>query len=1217
MIPLGPFVLENPIGRGGMAEVWKGHHLQGTPVAVKVLVGENNRQPLFVQAFRKEVRAVANLHHAGIVHVFDYGVISPEASIVSNGYLVVGSPYLVMELAEAGTLQDHVGTMSWPQLKRVLLELLDALAHAHAAGVIHRDLKPANVLLRTKHPFVVLTDFGLAHALDDESMVGEERAIGTAPFMAPEQFLCAWRDYGPWTDMYALGCLVYTMICAATPFYAKDFFAWRDAHFLHPLPSLYPRMMVPEKLQSWIHKLIAKEPQSRYQRAAEAAWDLQYLEQQLHPVPDFSDVTVFSPASVETLGKVGGEMRTEISAEPVDSEPLGLLASPEVIRSAQGSASYTGGDGRQGDLAEPAKDPLAEMRKLWLEFQTKPIPEHSHLLFAQRPTLPTLWENLEVSPVAHHLLGAGLGLFGLRAIPLVDREAERNVLWHNLVQVKEAGQARMVVLEGMAGYGKSRLAEWLLLRSHELGYTHGLKAFHSPLAGPRDGLESMLMRYLRCIGLSRAEILLRCQLFLHTLGIDIAGEALALTELLAPSSQQESPQDHVPAVRFYNPTERYSVVRYFLEGLSRDRVLVLWLDDVHWGLDTLGFCEHLLQMQDTSPAPILLVATVQQEILQERLAEQSLLQRMYAATGVERVEIRPLPPSHRLELVHELLALEPALAQRIVERTEGNPLFAVQLVGDWITRGILEPGEQGFRLRTTAGAWLPDSLHDVWETRITRVLEAYPPTARQTLELAALLGQEVDTQEWLEVCQHAGVLASLELVEALLHQRLARCHEEGPQVGWSFGHGMLRESLERHCKESGRWSRFQRCCAQMLATRHHPEAKERRGRHLLAAQDLTQALDALLDAVEDYTQTGDYLVALHVLDTCEQAVPESKRTLYPQFGLALAYRSRVVQLQGDYTLGTQVAAQAEGLARTHEWHDVLAEALLRGGNAARIQGKPDALAKLQEAESLFLQNQRGDRLGHTRIVLGYQLIKMGDWAGARTAALQALSDFQQSGYTYMQGLCYTLLGDISMHANELTEGEQCIRQAYHWYEQCGSRWGLACSLNGLGEIARLQERFDEAEAWYREAFPRYQAIGSGSAVFPKFNLSQILLVRQRYEEAEPLLLECLAEVRRQGRKALSASVHLGLLVCAAARRLWSEWEHHFFQVTTLLTATKFVDVDIPLMATRAAELAVAASQIPRACTAYALAIEQWRALGQEDKALLLSTRLQELGSRGG
>ena len=139
-IPLGAFELHSMIRKGGMGEVWRGVHPgQCVPVAIKVMTGKRARHPKYLEAFRNEVESVTRLDHPGIVLIFDHGKVSHEAATLSGNRLLAGSPYLVMELAGLGALDRVRRQLRWRDLKGLLIALLDALAHAHARGVIHRD----------------------------------------------------------------------------------------------------------------------------------------------------------------------------------------------------------------------------------------------------------------------------------------------------------------------------------------------------------------------------------------------------------------------------------------------------------------------------------------------------------------------------------------------------------------------------------------------------------------------------------------------------------------------------------------------------------------------------------------------------------------------------------------------------------------------------------------------------------------------------------------------------------------------------------------------------------------------------------------------------------------------------------------------------------------------------------------------------------------------
>ena len=175
-----------------MAAVFRGvHREQGIPVAIKVMSERFAGEPELVEIFRDEVRAVAGLDHPGVVMVLDHGEVDAETARHSEGALVAGSPWLAMEMCSGGTLKTLRGALGWRDAKAILLAILDALAHAHARGVVHRDLKPGNVLLATRadlRPGLKLSDFGIAHAMGEADREGthEDLISGTPMYMAPE-----------------------------------------------------------------------------------------------------------------------------------------------------------------------------------------------------------------------------------------------------------------------------------------------------------------------------------------------------------------------------------------------------------------------------------------------------------------------------------------------------------------------------------------------------------------------------------------------------------------------------------------------------------------------------------------------------------------------------------------------------------------------------------------------------------------------------------------------------------------------------------------------------------------------------------------------------------------------------------------------------------------------------------------------------------------------
>ncbi|MCA9569045.1 MAG: serine/threonine protein kinase, partial [Myxococcales bacterium] len=229
---LGPFVLDAPLERGGMAVVWAATHVDsGTPVAIKVLDRDAAHDQHRILALEREIRATAALDHPGVIWVFDAGRVPAEVA-EAHPELGEGLPWLAMELARGGTLQHRLRALSWPEIESIVLDLLDALAHAHARGLLHRDLKPSNILFRTptsERP--VLADFGMAHSTGEASTPG-----GTPAWMAPEQLLDDVAGQGPWTDLYALGCILHEMMTGRPPYTAATPFGVLDQHRGAPIP---------------------------------------------------------------------------------------------------------------------------------------------------------------------------------------------------------------------------------------------------------------------------------------------------------------------------------------------------------------------------------------------------------------------------------------------------------------------------------------------------------------------------------------------------------------------------------------------------------------------------------------------------------------------------------------------------------------------------------------------------------------------------------------------------------------------------------------------------------------------------------------------------------------------------------------------------------------------------------------------------------------------
>lgn len=198
---IGKYKIEERLGRGGMAEVYKGYQESlDRYVAIKVMHTFLSAEGDFLQRFKREARAMAALSHPNIVRVFDFDIYGQD------------SYYLVMEFIDGGTLKQTLeeqvetsATFSLEQSVKMIADIADALAYAHRRGMIHRDIKPANIMLRKDTGQAVLTDFGIVKLMGDQSMTftATGALIGTPSYMSPEQALGKPGDER--VDIYSLG----------------------------------------------------------------------------------------------------------------------------------------------------------------------------------------------------------------------------------------------------------------------------------------------------------------------------------------------------------------------------------------------------------------------------------------------------------------------------------------------------------------------------------------------------------------------------------------------------------------------------------------------------------------------------------------------------------------------------------------------------------------------------------------------------------------------------------------------------------------------------------------------------------------------------------------------------------------------------------------------------------------------------------------------------
>jgi tetratricopeptide (TPR) repeat protein len=1001
-----PFERRRRLGLGGMGEVWLGvHQPTGLPVAIKSILSERASDPRFRRAFSREVEAVAALDHPGIVMVFDHG-------------LGDRGPYLVMEYASGGALDQQPGPAGWDELRGLLLSLLDALAHAHARDLLHLDLKPGNVLIcgpEDLRPGLKLTDFGLSRGL------GDRRASrsGTPQYMPPEQILGAWRKQGPWTDLYALAAMAWELAAGRPPFLGED---PREHHLSSELPPFEGRIAVPRGFEDWLKKGLAKEPVDRFASAAAAA------------------------AALEQLG--------------------------EAVGTATG-----GGFGRRRSSTTFVLTRLLDE----LDERTGPLPELRSL------PAPERWQRPE-DRLVHGMHGAGLGLFGVRTVPFVGRDREREALWRALRGVLDSGRPARFVLRGASGMGASRLLLWLTRRSRELGVADALFV-------PGELAEALLLKH-RLSGLDRASIA-------RALDDEQAEELAAWL-----SGEPEA-----------DPLE---LALGFLVRCARRHPLVVALDDASPGQrDLAARIEAQAELLDD--CPLLLVVRSEDE-----------------GPGTE---LAPLDRAEMELFFRQLIELDPGLLGRLLERSGGSPGYAMELVGDWVERGVLVPGRSGFELAEGARPDPPADRVAVVQARLGPLLARLDEEDTQGLIAGACLGMDVPLELWSRLAPEASPRAWNLLVSA----GLAR---PTPQ-GWVLG-ALPREVLAARATDE-----LHRRCAELLS--EVPGSELRRGEHLLAAGQLEDAVPLLVQGARALCHQARFAQALAVTDRARGALDELRLSLDDVRRGDVAYARLLVHANTGQVEAMPEARSLAEVARRNGWADLEARCCGVVAHLGYRSGQLD-VARRYALRGLAVQDMK-PRRAQLLWTLHYTAIRRGD--------LDEAQDLLEAAY----GAC--------------SEDDLFERARY---------------LNDRAELARRRGEISSARRLYEQSLEIIRPLGERDALVTQLNLGLALMLEGRIEQASALIDD--ATERAEQLFVLQHALFGQPMRAwaAAARGDWQRFDRCLGRYERIGAVVQGNDPEIAEILLTCSRLAAEAGWKRRAVRARRLAADTFASLGLHDQA---------------
>lgn len=1016
VIGASEYRLETMLGRGGMGEVWKATDARTTrKVAVKVLSAPHLADEQFEAAVRREVQAMATLEHPNVVLVHDYGRID------------AGS-FIAMELAQESL--GHIISrrpLRWHELFDVLSSVLEALAHAHGRGLIHRDIKPDNVLAfhRGDKTTWKLTDFGISHTIDANQSAVHEFAIGTPEFMPPEQFGGQWREYGPSTDLYAVGCLAWTLATGEPPFPGKTLIQLAQQHMYEEPGTFTPMTKVPDAFESFVRRLLEKSPRDRFPFAADALYAL-------------------------------GECRSE-SLHGLERKSSELAQ----FQRSTGS-SYT------------SSARIVETMMVATKGREEPPTRPSRTMKARRedvPPMPLAWER----PFKRRALPTSPNLFGLRTIPFIGREEEIDLIWTRLHEIYHGGKPRGFVVEGPTGTGKSRLVEAVCERALEVGCARVFKVEHDERSQYDRTIVEALKSELRCDGLEPAKIEARLR--------DLFSEKDELPDWAVEALVSAFADDVDSSVAGSENVDE--AVAEVWSRWTEERPLIVWFDDWHWADGTSAMAKAIA----AKGLPILWLATVQTDALIERGG--TPLSLAWFWKSAERIRIGPLSDREIERLLGRLLNLDSGLIRKLATSVQGNPLFAVQMVGNWVERGLLVDDNGKFGLASGATLEPPDDLHSAWTSRINRLLEGKDEPDSEALEIAAIMGGDIDDQLWVRACYYYGIHPSSELLDDMVDQRLAVRNERG----WSFVHGMLRASLERRSREAGRIEQAHSAVADALReieSNPSPAMLTRIGRHLAEAG-------------------------------------RSEEALGPLFGGArrLSLRGELPGAQAAIRLYLKTASRAN----VHPRHLVLGE--IEFADILAMRGDGGAREVLEKARVAATEFGEWALLVRAYFVKSQIELRDGQYSDARDA-MEAAFDLARRHGVNISPEMNLHHADTLAYMGRIDDAEGFYREAEEAFRTRGDDEGRAGCEYGLGWIALTRREYARAESILRASMRRYAGVGNRQKEREVNNaLADTMRLAGRVEQARRMYLDIL-NLDKAERAIPSASLYLNLAMVEIA-----------------------------------------------------------------------------------
>jgi len=1135
------FQIEGEAGAGGMGRVYRASdRLDGGRVAVKVLTALD---PMSEERFVREATVLATLRHPGIVQY------------VAHGATVGGERWLAMEWLEGETLSARMRRAPLTTAETLVMagHAADALAAAHAHSIVHRDVKPSNLLLVDGAvERVKLVDFGVARRTREEDPVTTTGVlVGTWAYMAPEQALSD-RELDARADLFSLGCVLYQCLTGVRAFRANDPTAVLAKILLEEPPRLAElRPDLPASLDDLVTRMLAKSPAARPASATEVAEALaEILEDLGEPVPaaPAPPPRALGPEERRLVVIILADALRDPDATQVlvakNADPRERALDDAVAAAggriewlADGSAlAFFAGKGLPHDEASRAARCALAMRdalpRVPMAMATglgvvtgrslvgEVIDEGVAALRRARPgsiavdgpTAELLTERFRV--LSGELVGARAEVDVTRRLlgrptPCVGRDREIGLLRSLFDECASEPVARVALLTGPAGAGKSRI-RYELLRDLEASgaAVRVLVARGDPLgAGSPFALAAEAVRGAAGIGDSEPFGARRARLVELVRRVLPAGDERTqrTTELLGEMVRLPFPDEGREALRAArrDPTLMGQGMRAawedWLDAECSVQPVLLVLEDLHWGdLPTVRLVDGALRTLADRPFMVLALG---------RLELHTQFPNLWSERNPQEVRVGPLTRSASERLVRQALGPHVAAAtiDRVVERSEGNAFYLEELI-----RAVAEGAE----------ATLPRTLVGMVQAR----LDALGPSARRVLRAAsvfggrfwaggarALLGSEGEAEE---VGRELDRLTAIELVSPRPGATLPG------ETEWAFRHALVRETAYATLTDADR-SLGHRLAGEWLERAGETDAKVL-AEHFARGGVPDRAAELLARAARQALSGNDLAAAQSLAERALSSSPAGAHV-----GPTLLVQAEAHRWRGELDLAVECARQAAtALPRgSTEWFLAVAELIGATTNLGRFEETTQALDEALDvvaapgaAAARLICLARGGALvlerGH--VATGDALLARGELLAAAVES----DPFAIASWHWFKAMRALCGGDLGAFVAS-------TRKALARFEEAGDLRSAVTQRTNLGYgVAELGD-YAGAEVELRAALEQVQRMGLVStAAYVLQNLASVLARLERPDEA-----------RRFAERAIDTSVAIANPRIEAASRL--------------------------------------------------------------------------------